>query len=101
MYSKVSLSDLIDAGLLPRNTVVVCRYKGQILEAKITAKGLIQTASGETFKSPSAAAKRLNGNRPVNGWVAWKVGNKSGPSLAKVRKQLAEQAKIDASSLIV
>jgi hypothetical protein len=91
VYSKVSLSDLIDSGLLSRNTVVVCRYKGVVHEAKLTAKGLIQTASGETFKSPSAAARRFNGDKPVNGWVAWKVGSKSGPSLAKVRKQLIGQ----------
>jgi hypothetical protein len=91
VYSKVSLSDLIDSGLLSRDTVVVCYYKGITHEAKLTAKGLIRTAGGETFKTPSAAARRFNGDRPVNGWVAWRVGSKSGPRLASVRKQLVDQ----------
>jgi RAMA domain-containing protein len=91
-YSSVTLSDLLDAGLLAPNTVVVWRRqkprKGLMHKAKVTASGRIQMANGETYPTPSAAARDLNDGRPINGWLAWKVGDAAGPSLAEVRKQL-------------
>ena len=96
MYSKVSLADLIDAGLLKPNTVIVWRrqapHQGMVHKAKLTAMGRIQMGSG-TYRTPTAAARELNNGRPVNGWVVWHVGDVKGPTLASVRKQLADQAK--------
>lgn len=51
--------------------------------AKIVAGGQIQTADGVIHKSPSGAAKHLNNNKPVDGWLAWKLP--SGKALGSLR----------------
>jgi hypothetical protein len=53
-------------------------------EAVINQDGTISTSDGKSHKSPSGAAKHLNGNKPVDGWLAWKVKN-TGDSLASLR----------------
>lgn len=91
---RVRLADLMDAGLLAPNTQFVWRrqreYRGITHKAKLTAAGRIELSGGKTYPTPSAAARVLNDDRPVNGWVVWKVGNERGPSLADVRKQLQQ-----------
>ena len=51
--------------------------------AKVLAGGRIQTADGVVHKSPSGAAKHLNENKPVDGWLAWKLP--SGKPLGSLR----------------
>jgi len=53
--------------------------------ATVSAAGTISTEDGAIHKSPSGAAKHL-GNRPVDGWLAWKLED-SGESLASVRNR--------------
>jgi len=43
--------------------------------ARVLAGGVIQTADGVVHKTPSGAAKHLNDNKPVDGWLAWKLPN--------------------------
>lgn len=52
--------------------------------AIVNEDGSITTSDGVKHKTPSGAAKHLNGNKPVDGWLAWKV-KKSGTSLGSLR----------------
>lgn len=52
--------------------------------AIVNEDGSISTSDGVKHKTPSGAAKHLNGNKPVDGWLAWKI-KKSGISLGSLR----------------
>ena len=52
--------------------------------AIVNEDGSISTSDGVKHKTPSGAAKHLNGNKPVDGWLAWKI-KKSGTSLGSLR----------------
>ena len=52
--------------------------------ATVNQDGTITTADGVKHKTPSGAAKHLNGNKPVDGWLAWKIKS-TGKSLASLR----------------
>lgn len=84
-----STKDLIKAGLLEEGDILVWkrRVQGVTLEALILKDGLIETKDGKKHKTPSGAAKHLNRDKPVDGWIAWKVQS-SGASLAELRKRL-------------
>jgi hypothetical protein len=56
-------------------------------EAVINADGTLSTSDGKKHRTPSGAAKHLNGNKPVDGWIAWKH-QKSGKKLAELRDQI-------------
>ena len=60
------------------------RVAKQIHLATVNQDGSITTADGVKHKTPSGAAKHLNGNKPVDGWLAWKVKS-SGVTLASLR----------------
>lgn len=70
-------------------------WKRRVLHSTFTAvvqpDGSLKTEDGKSHKSPSGAAKHLNGGKPVDGWIAWKVKD-SGKSLADLRT-IAEQQK--------
>jgi hypothetical protein len=85
-----SVKDLIKAGLLKENDVLVWkrRVQGQVHEIVITSDGTLHTSDGISHKTPSGAAKHLNGNKPVDGWLAWKQKS-SGHTLAELRSQIA------------
>jgi hypothetical protein len=53
----------------------------------LNADGTITTTDGKKHKTPSGAAKHLNGNKPVDGWLAWKVKS-SGLSLSTLRENI-------------
>lgn len=46
-----------------------------VYKAKVLAGGKLQTADGLVHKTPSGAARHLNNNKPVDGWIAWKLSN--------------------------
>ena len=81
--------DLLKAGLLKENEILIWkrRVQGSTHEARLSADGLIHTSDGKSHKTPSGAAKHLNGNKPVDGWIAWKLKS-SGLSLAELRSKL-------------
>ncbi|MFH1265734.1 MAG: restriction endonuclease [Planctomycetota bacterium] len=73
--ADVSLSDLIDAGILPAPMKFVRNYMGQDLEAELRIDGTVVFA-GNKYESPSAAAsaaKRTVVGHPksANGWAFW------------------------------
>lgn len=81
--------DLLKAGLLTKNEILIWkrRVQGSSHEAYVSSDGLIHTSDGKSHKTPSGAAKHLNGNKPVDGWIAWRVKG-SGASLAELRSKL-------------
>ena len=61
------------------------RVAKEIHLATVNQDGSISTADGVKHKTPSGAAKHLNGNKPVDGWLAWKIKS-TGASLASLRE---------------
>ncbi len=78
--------DLVKKGLLNTGQELIWnrRVANQIHLATVNQDGSITTADGVKHKTPSGAAKHLNGNKPVDGWLAWKIKS-SGVSLASLR----------------
>jgi hypothetical protein len=82
-----TIRDLVEAKYLKDGDRLIWNRKGLNLDhvAIVSATGTIMTDDGAIHKSPSGAAKH-HGNRPVDGWLAWKL-EVSGESLASVRKR--------------
>jgi hypothetical protein len=82
----VKLSELLKSGLISAGDELVWNRKvaKQIHIAIVNQDGSISTADGVKHKTPSGAAKHLNGNKPVDGWLAWKIKS-TGVSLSSLR----------------
>ena len=67
-----STKDLIKSGALQVGQELIWnrRVAKEIHLATVNQDGSITTADGVKHKSPSGAAKHLNGNKPVDGWLA-------------------------------
>ena len=78
--------DLVQSGALKAGQELIWnrRVAKQIHIATINSDGSITTSDSVKHKTPSGAAKHLNGGKPVDGWLAWKVKD-SGESLASLR----------------
>lgn len=85
-----SVNELLKANLISPGTQLIWkRTKSKVTHsAIINANGTISTSDGKTHKTLSGAARHLNGNKPVDGWIAWKV-KVSGKSLAQLRKSIS------------
>jgi hypothetical protein len=79
--------DLVKRGSLSvgQELVWVRRVAKETHLATVNQDGSITTADGVKHKTPSGAAKHLNGNKPVDGWLAWKLKS-TGASLASLRE---------------
>ena len=79
--------DLVKKGSLTAGQELIWnrRVAKQLHIATINQDGSITTADGVKHKTPSGAAKHLNGNKPVDGWLAWKIKS-TGVSLASLRE---------------
>lgn len=86
----VSTKDLIKAGHLNSGDVLVWnrRTQGTSHTATIKSDGTIETSDGKIHKTPSGAAKHLNGNKPVDGWLAWKLKS-TGKTLSALRDKVS------------
>lgn len=80
------VGDLIKNGSLSAGQELIWsrRVAKETHLATVNQDGSITTADGIKHKTPSGAAKHLNGNKPVDGWLAWKVKS-SLVSLAELR----------------
>ena len=83
------IADLLKKGDLNVGTELIWnrRVAKQIHVAIVNQDGSISTSDGVRHKTPSGAAKHLNGNKPVDGWLAWKVKS-SGLSLSTLREKI-------------
>jgi CBS domain-containing protein len=90
---RVTLADLIDAGLLAAGTRL--RFDrvrlGETHYAKVTTDGQIALEDGLAYRSPSRAAVVAAGVRALDGWHAWIVDS-SGRTLDSLRQELLDQA---------
>lgn len=80
------VKDLLRKGLLNAGQELIWdrRVMRKIHVAVVNHDGSITTSDGIKHKTPSGAAKHLNGNKPVDGWLVWKVKS-SLVSLAELR----------------
>ena len=78
--------DLVKSGSLSAGQELIWnrRVAKQVHIATVNQDGSITTADGVKHKTPSGAAKHLNGNKPVDGWLAWKIKS-TGVSLSSLR----------------
>lgn len=77
---------LIQKGSLNVGEVLIWtrRSKGVSYQAIILEDGSIQTEDKIIHKSLSGAARHHNSNKPVDGWLAWKLKS-TGQSLSSLR----------------
>ena len=76
--SRITLKELIVAGVLPVPLKMRKTYKGNVFQASITPEGIIEfeiNGGLQHFDSPSAAAVAAT-NRAQNGWVWWNIEGK-------------------------
>lgn len=74
MASGATLKDLIAAGRLRVGTQLhhpARRHPERAAEAEVVRDGL--RVRGQTYPTPSGAAKAVNGGKPVQGWLFWKL----------------------------
>ena len=85
----LGIKDLLDANLITGGTELIWKRNKvkQTHVALINSNGTITTSDGFIHRTPSGAAKHLNGNKPVDGWVAWRVKS-SGKKLSELRAKL-------------
>lgn len=87
----VSVSDLIETGLLSTGEVLRTTRRGSGATASVTADGRIEVA-GVLYKSLSTAAVAASGNRSEPGWEYWVVERDGEPvSLYALRQQLLDR----------
>lgn len=84
-----SLKDLLNSNLVTGGSELFWkRTKAKVtFTAILNCNGTITTGDGVTHKTPSGAAKHLNGNKPVDGWNTWKVKS-TGQKLSELREKL-------------
>ena len=82
--------DLLKAGMLTEGDILIWkrRVQGITHEARIHKDGAIETSDGKRHKTPSGAAKHLNNDKPVDGWIAGRLKN-SGEQLSTLRAKLS------------
>lgn len=85
-----SIKNLLKAGLVEANSEIMWTRRVMKVShsAIILLDGTIQTSDGIIHRTPSGAAKHLNGNKPVDGWIAWKM-KESKESLNSLRSRLS------------
>ncbi len=81
-----TIQTLIHDGRLNVGDVLVWarRSKGVTFQAVVLEDGSIQTEDNMIHRSPSGAARHCNSNKPVDGWLAWKL-KRTGQSLTNLR----------------
>ena len=84
----MTIKQLLDLGLLNSGEIVIWNRRSlkTSLQATIESDGSLLTEDGKRHRTPSGAAKYLNGNKPVDGWLVWKV-KRNGLSLSNIRKK--------------
>jgi hypothetical protein len=84
-----TIKDLLKANLITGGTELIWKRSKakQTYTAVINTNGTILTSDGAIHKTPSGAAKHLNGDKPVDGWNTWRVKS-TGKTLSELRKNL-------------
>lgn len=69
-HFSTNIRDLVASGVLPAGSRLSAKYRGAQFEVVVREDGRLE-ANGETFDSPSQAARLLTGQKAVNGWLFW------------------------------
>jgi hypothetical protein len=82
-----NLRELLKSGALQTGEKLIWkrRVSGKTHTAEVTATGEIVVEDGTKHRTPSRAAKHLNGGKSVDGWIVWKLVRTSSP-LGDLRK---------------
>ena len=84
---RITISDLVTAGLLPEGASIEALVKGVTHVARV-AQGRIEL-DGQVYDSPSAASMAIRKVESWNGWVDWKY---KGETLSDLRRRLPPTA---------
>lgn len=94
---KVSLQDLLDAGLLHAGTKLVWPrpMRGVRYTAEVTPDARIRLEDGRVFKTPSGAAMAAAETTSYDGWHAWRISSDDGQRLHQLRIAFAQAQSTD------
>jgi len=86
---KINLATLAKTGVIKSGDEFVWERKSQnrVHTVVLTQNYLLQSGD-KFFRTPSAAARHFNGNKPVNGWLVWKLLDQK-ISLENLRSKLS------------
>ncbi|AOS62609.1 restriction system modified-DNA reader domain-containing protein [Actinoalloteichus hymeniacidonis] len=90
----VKFGDLVSSGLLRAGETLFLKQGGTEAQASVTADGEI-VVHKVAYKSPSSAAAKALGLQSSNGWVTWRVGSLTGPTLDALRQELLAQQRAE------
>lgn len=88
---RVGLDDLIGAGLLEPGTTLYVRRKALSHKTAVVLPDGRIDVDGESFQTPSGAAKYLYGGKSANGWWFFRVGAPSGPPIGDLLEMYLNQ----------
>jgi hypothetical protein len=82
-----SLRDLLKSGAISVGDVLVWEKKQSktVHTVTVQADGTLKASSGAIYRTPSNAAKQLNGGIAINGWRVWRLQRNS-KSLLEIRE---------------
>ncbi|MEU0107596.1 N-6 DNA methylase [Streptomyces sp. NPDC006251] len=86
--SRVTMADLLDAGLLTEGTQLAFEHAGVSYSARVKAGGRLELAGGQKFPSPNRAAAAAVGEAAIDGWRAWAL--EDGTTLDQLRQQFLD-----------
>jgi hypothetical protein len=72
---RVTVTDLVEFGLLPAGTPLTFTRLGTNYHAAVTETGRIRLADGREFVAPSRAAAEALGRGGGDGWYVWRVAD--------------------------
>ena len=87
---RVSVEDLIDAGLLTAGQKIFARAAKQFGQEALIAEDGGIFASGHRYPSLSAAARSVTNGQSVNGWWFWVTNLESMTALSELRDRYVE-----------
>jgi len=95
----VKLRQLVDAGIIKVGTALVGTKKGIEYRARVTAHGMIELATGETFTDPSPAGAFVLDAKACSGWDFWSVveGRGRRRTLKEVRNDALKRGLLEPS----
>lgn len=88
--TRVTLSDLIDAGLIPLDGALEARNQGVTHIGRVRQSGF--ELGGELYPNPSSAAAAIRDGRATNGWVFWSF---QGRPLSELRHELLQNMRAE------
>jgi hypothetical protein len=95
----VKLRQLVDAGVIKVGAGLVGTQKGIEYRAQVTANGMIELATGETFTDPSPAGAFVLDAKACSGWDFWSVmeGRGRQRSLKEIRNDALKRGLLEPS----